>query len=463
MRAQNYITVREYATLRVDEHNTNDTLDSANISYATYLSLLQLIESGRLEAIIGFNKIRLGSQVGYIETANGIGIEILPKVAEVDDAISLKESLGDLRAILQKMVKRLWQAQGKEFGTASLQSQNVPIHEWIFQQFLQELVSLIRRGLKRSYIQKQSNERFLKGRLNVKKQLEKPPGKESYFSIIYDEFSFNRLENRLIKTALESVVQSTTINATWYLARELSIKLQNISSISRAHRYLSKWEKSKLMVEYRAIYPWCDLILSCLNPFFQKGRQQGISLLFKMEKLFESYVAIAFQKKLKSKEISLKCQDKSHYLVKHSEQHLFQLQPDLIFTYQDDHKDSFTVIADTKWKRLNQGKAHFHISQQDLYQMLAYGYRYQAGNIYNARSDNIQCNNILLIYPYHSNFSEMPPPFILDDNEHSTLQIWALPFKLDIDDKKEGLIVAKKWIEQSSNLSYLLNMLKGVE
>lgn len=301
MRAQNYITVREYATLRVDEHNTNDTLDSANISYATYLSLLQLIESGRLEAIIGFNKIRLGSQVGYIETANGIGIEILPKVAEVDDAISLKESLGDLRAILQKMVKRLWQAQGKEFGTASLQSQNVPIHEWIFQQFLQELVSLIRRGLKRSYIQKQSNERFLKGRLNVKKQLEKPPGKENYFSIIYDEFSFNRLENRLIKTALESVAQSTTINATWYLARELSIKLQNISAMPSAHRYLSKWEKSKLMVDYRAIYPWCDLILSCLNPFFQKGSQQGISLLFKMERLFESYVAIAFQQKLKSK------------------------------------------------------------------------------------------------------------------------------------------------------------------
>ncbi len=64
-----------------------------------------------------------------------------------------------------------------------------------------------------------------------------------------------------------------------------------------------------------------------------------------------------------------------------------------------------------------------------MYQILSYGYRYQQAGL--------QCKNIFLIYPAHSEFKTVLPSF---DLHPENLSVWAIPFNLlTYDGEPEGL------------------------
>jgi len=71
---------------------------------------------------------------------------------------------------------------------------------------------------------------------------------------------------------------------------------------------------------------------------------------------------------------------KGKYLVE--EPNKFALKPDIVIN------EGEQLIADTKWKII---KAEKDISQQDMYQLYAYGTKYK------------ECKKLYLIYPYDSN------------------------------------------------------------
>jgi 5-methylcytosine-specific restriction enzyme subunit McrC len=56
-----------------------------------------------------------------------------------------------------------------------------------------------------------------------------------------------------------------------------------------------------------------------------------------------------------------------------------------------------TVVADTKWKMINQNQSriNYGISQSDMYQLYAYGKKHQAKN------GDV---HLVLIYPKHEDF-----------------------------------------------------------
>ena len=87
------------------------------------------------------------------------------------------------------------------------------------------------------------------------------------------------------------------------------------------------------------------------------------------------------------------------------------------------------MIDESKGNRTDK----YGIAQSDLYQMLAYGYQYQKDN-------QVNCQNIILVYPYHEKFTATLPVF---DFHSENLKLWAVPFKLwTCDAGKEGLIVS---------------------
>lgn len=62
---------------------------------------------------------------------------------------------------------------------------------------------------------------------------------------------------------------------------------------------LHKWSDIKILQSYRAINPWCQLILKKLNPNFQKGEHWDIALLFLMKLLFRKHVANFLRQEIK--------------------------------------------------------------------------------------------------------------------------------------------------------------------
>lgn len=406
------IQVREYAVL-TKLFVGADSLDQVHISQITFNFLAELIGQKRLNGTVFLNYIKLGSQVGYLETPD-IGLEILPKTA----LHTQDDEQDQLRELLQKMVSVVVQVNPKEIHCAHLVRNHLPLHEWIYQQFLNELKILFKEGLKRDYARVHRTEKFMRGRLDMNQVMRQKAGQAHLFPIRYDEFNFNRLENRLIKTALTYLFKRTKNADNWRVANEFLQQLSDLEIVHNGHFQLKHWQDSKLMKGYRAILPWCTLILEKMNPNFQQGQHQGIALLFPMEKLFEAYVGYYLQKNLNQYDV--KTQEIKYSLVQHKNKNLFQLKPDFVLRHK---LYEHVIIVDTKWKILDQTAGNnsekYGISQTDLYQMLAYGYKYQ--------QNNEPCADMILIYPYHDQFTATLPMF---EFHAENLKLHVVPFKL---------------------------------
>jgi len=123
-------------------------------------------------------------------------------------------------------------------------------------------------------------------------------------------------------------------------------------------------------------------------------------LLFDMNLLFESYVYDYLKKNGNFQNI--KNQDKEHHLAYENQNGKFALKPDIVI---DDGK----IIVDTKWKILSVDKSNQGISQSDMYQLYAYGKKYQ------------NCENLYLIYPKDE---------VIDGNLYHYYEDKKLPLKI---------------------------------
>ncbi len=77
---------------------------------------------------------------------------------------------------------------------------------------------------------------FVRGQLDLSKQKRQPPGKQHLINISHDIFLLNRIEHRLIKTALQFVVRLGKSPGVSRLANELSHKLSELEPVANSMR-----------------------------------------------------------------------------------------------------------------------------------------------------------------------------------------------------------------------------------
>jgi 5-methylcytosine-specific restriction enzyme subunit McrC len=77
-------------------------------------------------------------------------------------------------------------------------------------------------------------------------------------------------------------------------------------------------------------------------------------------------------------------------------------------------------VLDTKWKLLSSNDAEnkYGLSQNDFYQLFAYGHKYLNGE-----------GELLLIYPHTKTFPILQHPFVFS----SDLKLWVVSFDLEND------------------------------
>lgn len=422
------IQVREYALLTCD-NSQPASMDLGIVSEATFSWLEQLQHKWRGSSQIlsreGKRFLRLGNYVGYLQSPNGESIEILPKTT-----LEASAEVVPLRQLLRRMLSASLGITPREANQAALQRSDQPLHEWIISEFLRHLADLVRKGLRFDYhLNEDEHSAFIRGQLNVTAQMRMPPGRGTRFHVRYAEFSPQRIENRLLRTALDWALKMARQGQSWRQANSLSHQLEDILPICGSTTQLMRqWSDDKYLFGYRAIKPWCQLILEQMNPDFQLGSHQGISLLFPMEKLYEGWVGCGLAGALHH-DYQLIEQTKSQYLLEHvpigekSSQRWFLLKPDFLITGEQ------TVVLDAKWKlldsRADDSQRKYEISQPDLYQMFAYGQKYLRGK-----------GNMMLIYPRHQYFATSLPVFRFDED----LSLWCVPFDLET-----GKLVKGEW------------------
>lgn len=419
------VIVREYAELTTEQ--VNPTLNLAHIHETCYDWLLEQYTRQNtsvrpLLSVTGRKSLKLDSFVGFIQSPCGTSIEILPKhFRQLPDDNEIEQS----RRVLLKMVTVSLNLPVRDMGTAELKLLKYPLPEWIYARFLQELERLYKRGVRFTYQTTEEESRFLRGQLNTSLQLRQPPGREHRFQIRHEIFTANRPENRLLKRALEYTRNQVRQADNWRLANELSHLLEPISASDDVKGDFQRWNDNRLMVAYRDIKPWCELILYQLSPITQKGSHEGNSLLFPMEKLFENYVEFCLRKSVKPG-WHLQSQAASQYLCRHQPeqtgwtQNMFLMKPDFVLS-----SGSLLQVLDTKWKLLNAQdfRDKYGLKQADFYQMFAYGQKYLKGN-----------GELMLIYPATDEFTTPLSAFDFDDS----LRLWVVPFDLHTDRLVEG-------------------------
>lgn len=404
------VTIREYG--RLTTAAVTPSLDEAQVTVSAFDWLCDLSANfhkngARLLHVEGRHSLKWDSYVGVVETPCGTRLEILPKHTE--EGYCEKKS----RALLCKMIQNALNLKPRTASVASVELFDAPLSEWVMEQFLAELDHLIKRGLRSDYLRVEEEQYFLRGQLNVVAQMRQPLGRQHCFQIRHDIFVPDRPENRVLKFVLERVCKLTQHPDNWRLAHELRTLLVEVPSSKRPEGDLRGWSNERLMAHYRAVKPWCELILNEQMPFAVAGQWQGVSLLFPMEKLFERYVESWLKGHLLPG-ATLRSQARTEYLCQHDNDSIFRLEPDFLV-----HQGNRQWVLDTKWKLIDAGgrDKNYGLSQTDFYQLFAYGRKYlkETGG------------ELVLIYPSHSDFTKELASFAFDDNLH----LHVLPFDLE--------------------------------
>lgn len=326
---------------------------------------------------IGQNKyhkfIQAQNYVGVIQTKDGTTIEILPKISNANEEES--------KNILIKMLKTLKKSPFRNFNMANLKSSKVPLLEIFITMFLEELAKLVQKGIKSDYITKEENLKFLKGKLKINEQVKYNYIHKERFFVAYDEFSSNRVENRLIKTTLEFLYKKSKSNRNQQRIREFLFVFDEIGISYNTKIDFGKVKLNRQMKDYEQILLWCEtfLLKNSFGPY--KGNDLAFALLFDMNLLFESYVYDYLKRSGNFENIT--AQDKTHHLAYEKDNGRFRLKPDIVINKDTDN----IIIADTKWKILSEEKAYNGVAQSDMYQLYAYGTKYE------------KCKDLYLIYP----------------------------------------------------------------
>ena len=417
-----FISVREFQPIFADT-----VIDGVEVTRQDIQALRLEVEQPQSEVIPFLKPIRNGVQVmnyvGVLQTQSGLTIEILPKIYSQSGESCDKKELRQLFLTMLKTVRRL---NGKTFNMTHLDVSKTNLLEVFISMFLSESDAVIKRGLKSDYVNVERNEKFLKGKLLVTQHLRKNNINQAYFYNAFDEYLTDTIENQLLKTTLEFLLKKSKDARNNRLIKEQLLHFDFVSIVPNPKQDFQKVQLGRTYGYYMQALEWCQIFLGGKSFTSFRGKAQGFAILFPMEKLFESYVATLVKQYLP--EAAVSSQDKAYALFdKTAETNSgYNLRPDLVVRYED--KAQGTIIADTKWKILNEKGP----SQADAYQMYAYYTRYcHKGE---------QVKKVVLIYPYTSVYQPEEFRSLIGESAELGAKIQVRFIDLFSDDMAEQII-----------------------
>ena len=318
----------------------------------------ELEDIAKTNEFLSFTKtgdLKSQNYVGIIQTKNGCVLEILPKISKYDNYEESKN-------LLINMIKTLKNHPFKNLNTTNLKTQKMPLLEIFISYFLDEVDKLIKKGIKKDYVNIQDNQKFLKGKLLISKHIKKNIVHKERFFVEYDEYIENIIENRVIKTTLKILLKLSKSFNNQKRIREYLFVFDDVGEIKKHELNNINLDRTKSY--YKNVIEICKIFLDNKSYTIYKGDNISFALLFDMNRLFESFVGFWFKKFL-----DVKLQDNKHYLLYNEKNKYFNLRPDIVYGDK---------IYDTKWKIID---THSDVLNNDVYQMYAYINKYEAKEV----------------------------------------------------------------------------------
>lgn len=334
--------------------------------------------------------IELQSYVGTIALGSGKTIDILPKLFK---RTSEYRSEDDFRELVVRMLKTVNELPLKKLPLKSSQIEDMNIFEAVIGLYADEVFELLKHGLRCSYETVRGNERFLKGKLLFSENIRHNLVHKERFYVEYDTFNINRPENKIIKRTLGELYKKSRFSENKSRLRTLLEVFSEVDTSNDPLRDLGNITRDRNARDYDTLMELSRAILNN-SSIGGSGDDVNITLLYPMEKLYESYIGELIESSPYALKFEIYTQHSgtslfdsvngSGYLTN------FNLRPDFCLK----HKKSGNIfILDTKWKLLDREKKDYGISTEDMYQMFAYSCRFRA-------------KSAALLYPENSRAAE---------------------------------------------------------
>lgn len=301
--------------------------------------------------------IRFTHYVGALQI-NDLIIEILPKADKKETA-----DRQVWHGVLLDMLQYCRLIKVENLTAAHLRLRSNSILELYYDLFLQEVESLLREGLVKTYRRKEGQQTTLKGRLLLSKQISTNLLHRERFYTNYQTYDYDHSLNRMILAALHVLGKLAQVPQLLERQRQLLRYFPDLSIQQFTPADFAAIQYDRHTLRYQDAINIARLLLLNYSPDIRSGQHQLLAILFDMNVLFEEYVYQQL-KRLRVTDFSVQRQQQTPFWNRR------MLRPDLVINYQGKR-----MVLDTKWKILQ--KVSPEIS--DLKQMFIYN-RYFASS-----------------------------------------------------------------------------------
>jgi 5-methylcytosine-specific restriction enzyme subunit McrC len=353
-----------------------------SVSEVTALDKMQKSQGVEAFRWISRTQIRTGQYVGMVATPD-IRLEILPKIDGLAEART--------RQVLVRMIATAWEIPVWEGEVAPHDYQNSDLLEVLIKLFAERVLLQIRSGLNRAYQAHEGDLSRLRGKLNVSRQFTRLAAQPQWLACRYDEFTSDNPLNRLLLCAVAFLARRSRRPDTQRLLSEIRSHFEDVAEVAPAAALAQEFTLDRTRRRWEICATLARLFLLSSYQAAHGDAQQGIALLFDMNVLFEVYVAALARRICAPLGYKVHAQGPQRCLARSAaDLGAFQTKPDLTI-----ERDGITIVADTKWKRLDPTRPYFDVAQADAYQMHGYAHVYRS-------------HSSILLYPHHAGIASTP-------------------------------------------------------
>ena len=319
------------------------------------------------------NQIKSNKYVGVIHY-NGHKINLLPKIFFDINREYSNEEINHIQSHILWWLSYCRKIKFPNYVT-SLGSTKSDFFEVLIYLFSKYTKQLLGSSIYQQYEEINNELSFMKGRLNIHEYINKniSTGRWHRLNCSYDAFVFDNEFNRIIKYVTTLLFNVTTSADNKRNLREILFILDDVTDEVASADQCDKIRFNPMFGEFETVRDYCKLFLSNSVSFDYKNQLKLFAFLLPMEYVFEDFVFGFIEKEIPA--VLAKSQRSDTYL---DESRLYNLKPDLFIK-----TGPKSIIADTKYKLIYSEEKDplKRISQDDLYQMLAYAVRFEVDEL----------------------------------------------------------------------------------
>lgn len=300
---------------------------------------------------VGFDKIKFNQYVGVI-AVGGLTIEVLPKADGQEDESKWQKALIQMLKVAHGLPLH-------EAGHAKLALRRTSVLEYFLRLFVEEVQRLVHQGLVKRYRKQANVSTALKGSLDLPRHIRHSIVHKERFHVVHQVYDTDHVLHAILKKTLSLVQDVSGDPITLGLAKDMlwafdHVQDQRVTSVTFERIHLDRKTRS-----YTDALLLAKLILLNYAPDVKGGRDNILSLLFDMNKLFELVVLRLLKRAADERtDVAVFGQNSRDFWNGQ------KIRPDILI----ERDGQLECIIDTKWKLPKDEKP----ADPDLKQMYVY-------------------------------------------------------------------------------------------